>query len=249
MNRIAGKAAIQNYYEDEAHVRQYLDERISHPLGRIYHDAQVKFVNDVIDRFSVGKMLEIAPGPARISAEVNSFVEAVLLERSRPMLDVCKQRLWSRKTGQKWQMVQGDAFHLPWTSAFHFVYSFRFIRHFEEADRTRLYEEIHRALHRKGLFVFDAVNKDVSLPMRVKAPDQFRVYDKLYKKEDLVEELKLNGFRVLKTRNVYANYNLQSWIQENFVPRWRLLGEQLINLIEQCGSHRPLEWIVLCQKI
>ena len=83
------------------------------------------------------RVLEIAPGPGRLTVDVMPAVErqgarAVLVEASAQMLAEARLRLGDPKCCR---LVQGDAFNLPLGAVFDLVYVFRLIRHFRAAER------------------------------------------------------------------------------------------------------------------
>src|SRR6185436_2305794 len=113
-------------------------------------------------------------------------------------------------------LVRGDSFRLPFRRplALDMVYSFRFIRHFEAADRAALYEQIRSVLKDGGLFVFDAVNVDVGLPARQKdGLDKNPIHDVFYRPDELTRELRQHGFVPETTIDVIRHLRLQHWIQ------------------------------------
>ena len=76
-------------------------------------------------------MLEIAPGPARVTVDVADALPAppVLMDASAQMLAEARNRMRANHRRDP-RLVQGDAFRLPFASGFDLVYSFRLIRHF-----------------------------------------------------------------------------------------------------------------------
>jgi ubiquinone/menaquinone biosynthesis C-methylase UbiE len=234
---------IQDAYSDERVAEDYIDARFTSAWGSVIHAAQVKAVNDAIGRHRVARVLEIAPGPARLSREVTGFDRGYLCEFNDAMLQVAQRRLAG---ASQWTLVRGDGFHLPFgdQSAFDMVYTFRFIRHFEQADRSAIYRQIRRVLKSQGLLVFDAVN-------RTAAPagaDSYRIHDVLYTRETLIRELADNGFEPLSFTDVIRHMWLQYRLQLLVGPRADRLARLLIGGLEFVPGE-PLEWVVVCRKI
>jgi SAM-dependent methyltransferase len=200
-------------------------------------------------------VLEIAPGPARLSCQVKGFERGFLCDVNLEMLNVARQRLEqayataNRSPWQdKWQLVVGDAFNLPFNQTFDMVYTFRFIRHFESRERGILYKQVHSLLKPGGIFVFDAVNVQVALPLRMQENQaNYPIYDELYQRDVLLKEIKYQGFEILALESVMRHMTLQQSVQVYLGPRSYRLARCLIHLLEFVPG-RPLEWIVICRK-
>jgi ubiquinone/menaquinone biosynthesis C-methylase UbiE len=242
------KNEIKDFYSSQKTAQGYIDERFNNAIGLVMHRRQIELINDSIKRFGVKTVLEIAPGPARISVDVRGFEKGVMIDLNSEMLKVARERLESKGLEGKWALTLGDAFAIDLKEKVDLVYTFRFIRHFKIDMRKKLYDVVKRALKDKGLFIFDAPNLAVCGEIR-KNKDLEKIYDELYTKESLVAELEENGFRVLKTKAVWAHYlKVQYWIQVLVGPRWPWGAYQLINMFESDNAKDPLEWVVLCQK-
>lgn len=234
---------IRGAYSDAAAADAYIDNRFTSAWGSVQHAAQVRVVNDVIRRHAVKRVLEIAPGPGRLSRDVSGFAEGYLCEFNDAMLRVAKRRL--AHTPQHWRLVRGDGFHVPvGAGRMDMVYSFRFIRHFELAERTRIYEQVRTALKADGLFVFDAVNVAVDLPSR-KEPSP--IYDVFYTRDEIRRELADHGFATLALVDVIRHFTLQQWLQVIVAPRSYGMARGLIAALEHVPGD-PLEWVVVCRK-
>ena len=239
---------IRRAYADTQVAEEYIDTRFKSAWGSVMHAAQVAVVNQAIQRHGVRRVLEIAPGPARLSRDVSGFEHGFLCEYNDSMLQVARRRLAA--TDAQWAIVRGDAFHLPFAApaGLDMVYSFRFIRHFEAADRVSLYRQIRSVLKEDGLLVFDAVNRSAGLAARVRdGLDLHPVYDEFYSREQLTSELAAQGFTVLSLTEVMRHMALQQRIQILVGPRSHNLARQLIALLERVPGD-PLEWIVVCRK-
>jgi SAM-dependent methyltransferase len=168
------------------------------------------------------------------------------MDASRAMLGQARRRL--EAAGLSWRCVNGDAFALPFGSDFDLVYSFRLVRHFERRDRLRLYRQIARVLRPNGRFVFDAVNADVSAPLReAAAPGEYEHYDALLTPAELEDELAEAGLALRSLEGVQHRYGALSRAQVLIAPRSRPLARAAMEVIDRLGG-APLEWIVTCSR-
>jgi SAM-dependent methyltransferase len=245
---IRDTGGIKDFYNDPATVRAYLTKRTTQPLNSVLHERQVAFLNAAIDRFAPRRMLEVAPGPGRLSAEVRSIAVPVAMDASPNMLAEARRR--TREAGMpQWSFARGDAFRLPFaTDAFDFAYSIRLVRHFDRAGRMQLYREFQRVLRPGGHFVIDAQNKLVSEPHRLKQGlDKYPVYDELWLRDELLGELAEAGFVDVHLEGLIRQFNWQWWL--NRLRRFRLgaPARVLIRALEWTPDHNPSTWMVLCQ--
>jgi len=239
---------IRDAYSHTAIAEDYIDRRFASAWGSVLHAAQVQVLNNVIREHCVKRVLEIAPGPARLSRDVFGFERGYLCEFNESMLAVLRRRLDG--VNSRWRVVRGDAFRLPFQppSALDMVYTFRFIRHFEAADRSILYRQIHSVLKENGLFVFDAVNVKVGLAARIRdGLDKHPVYDEFYELAALKRELVEHGFTPLSCTDVMRHMILQQRIQILVGPRSSGLARRLIAWLELVPGE-PLEWVVVSRK-
>ncbi len=245
---IRGVLEIRDAYRSTTVAEGYVQERFREPLGALLHDRQVSAVAGVIAEHEPGRILEIAPGPARLTRDVASRVNRrwTILDASAQMLGEARRRL---DNDPAWQLVQGDAFALPVAGPFDLVYSFRFVRHFEIAERQRIYREVVRVLRPGGLFVFDAVNEIVSAPMRAAKPQEYAHYDALLDPEQLRRELKAAGLDVVSLAGVQHRYPVLQQIQNLVSPRSRWLARRAMAVVDAAPGGSPLEWIVVCRRV
>ncbi len=206
-------------------------------------------MRQLIGKLQPERVIEIAPGPARLTVDLaSSFDRAgVLLDTSAQMLNEAEGRL--KVAGVSgWRRVQGDAFHLPFAGVVDLVYSFRLIRHFDDADRVRLYLEIARILRPGGFLVFDAVNEKVAAPLRQKPGHSGQHYDALLTPEKIAQEVEAAGFRVVSLEGVQRHYPILYNLQVLVAPRSRRLAGAAMRLVDRIPAGEPLEWIVTCQR-
>jgi SAM-dependent methyltransferase len=221
----------------------------------VFHAAQLGVIQKAIRRYRVKDVLEIAPGPGRLSCQVTGFERGCICDINREMLCVARDRLKkAQETGQRspkdgiWQIIEGDAFKLPFIRVFDMVYTFRLIRHFELRERELIYRQIHSRLKPGGILVFDAVNEPVAAPLRMKEDQSnYPIYDVLYRKDALVEEITRQGFEVVSLTPLMRHISLQQKIQVYLGPRSYSAAKALIQFLEYMPGD-PLEWIVECRK-
>jgi ubiquinone/menaquinone biosynthesis C-methylase UbiE len=244
---------LKSAYSDPKVSDSYIQDRFDSGIGRILHEAQVKFVIDAILRFKINKVLEIAPGPARLTVDIGSACKetcGTILDVNVNMLEQAQKRLSAAGLNNRWRTVVGDAFALPFDDIFQMVYSFRFIRHFHKEDRMKIYRQIYNHLETQGYLIFDAINHDVSAPLRAKSsPDAYPIYDELYHFPQLKAELENNRFKIIDHVAVQYSFPLLNLIQIWIGPRSKKLAYMLMKNIETAGIGHPLEWIVICQKM
>lgn len=244
---------LKKAYSENKVSDSYIEDRFSSAIGRILHEAQVNFVIDAIQKLKSNKVLEIAPGPARLTVDIGSACKettGMIMDVNVNMLEQAQKRLKSAGLVDRWQTIVGDAFALPFDDVFQLVYTFRFIRHFHEEDRSKIYRQIYNHLAPGGHLIFDVINRVVSEPLRAgSSPDEYPIYDELYDFPQLVNELKQNNFKIVNFVEVQRSYALLSKIQTLIGPRSQNFAYTLMKLIENAKIGQPLEWIVLCQKI
>ncbi len=245
---VRGRQPVRAAYREAEVAEDYLERRFRHPLGALLHARQAATLSRRLGRARPRRLLEIAPGPARLSPELARVVPAgVVLDASFEMLTRARRRLGAAGAAG-WRCVQGDAFELPLTAGFDAVVSFRLIRHFEAADRRRIYAEIARVLAPGGLLAFDAVNERASAPLRAAAPEEYTVYDALFTPESLRAELREAGFEAVELDGVQRRYPLLRWVQILVGPRSRPLARMAMEAIDRLPGGEPLEWVVTCRR-
>jgi ubiquinone/menaquinone biosynthesis C-methylase UbiE len=238
---------IQAYYRDPAVVQEYLARRTAQPLNGLVHRRQVAFLNQVLAQRRPRRLLEVAPGPARLTAELDFSGAGVAVDFSSEMLGVAQQRLAGR--AGRWAVVRGDAFCLPVPDRCADVaFSLRFVRRFQPAERARLYAEIRRCLAPGGVMVIDAQNRAVALPHRErKGLDTYPVYDALYDRQELIDEVEGAGFRVQRLEGILQHFAVQSRL--NRLRRYGLsaVAARLIELAEMVPGRQASTWMLLAE--
>jgi ubiquinone/menaquinone biosynthesis C-methylase UbiE len=246
---ISGIDGIRSAYQDEGVARRYVEERFTTPLGALLHDRQRQVLRSVISAQAEPDVLEIAPGPARLTTSVIDVVgQLTLLDASAEMLGEARRRLSAATTDTRYTLVRGDAFCLPFPPRFDLVYSFRLIRHFGPGERLRLYREAARVLKPGGRLVFDAVNQRVYEPMRALA-DGKQHYDASLDRQALCAELAAAGFEVESLAGAHHRYATLHRLQVLVAPRSAKLARLAMNVVDRVGGGEPLEWIVVCRRV
>lgn len=247
MNPLDQRDQLQAYYRDPNVVNVYIEKRTAQPFNGFLHAAQVGFINRALHERLPGRILEIAPGPARLTAELTPPVPIVVLDSSAVMLSAARERLHARN--QACTFLQGDAFGLPFADgSFDFIFVLKLIRHFRLDDRKRLYAEIRRVLKPGGALVIDAQNRAVSLPHRTrKGVGSYRIYDVLYEPGELADELEAAGFGVHRVVGIARHFALQRRL--NRLRRIGLgeVGRRLIGWVERLPGGAPSTWMVLAE--
>lgn len=241
---ISDEAGIKASYRGETVAGEYVELRFTSELQRLLHDRQVAAIQRTIDREKPKRILEIAPGPGRITRAIRPSGALVCLEYNEGMIGEGRAA-----TNGKANWVRGDGFRLPFGPAFDLVYSFRFVRHFQLADRRRLYEQIRNVLNPGGCFIMDAVNEAVSRPLRLAHPGEFPIYDELYDRDRLRKELHEAGLEVEELVSVQKWYRWQFRSQVFLGPRAGWLNRLIVRGLERLPRRDGLEWIVICRRV
>jgi ubiquinone/menaquinone biosynthesis C-methylase UbiE len=235
---------IQSAYTSPDVAQEYIARRFANELHGLLHDRQVAAVQRVMNQTKRQRILEIAPGPGRLTRDLRPTGPLICLEYNEGMIE---QGRGACRGKAAW--IRGNGFSLPFDACFDLVYTFRFIRHFHRADRDRLYAQVRRVLLPGGYFVFDAVNERVSRPLREANPSEYPIYDKLYRPEDLRSELADAGLEVVTLAPVQKFLRMQSHSQWLLGPRAPWLNRLVIRGLERLSCRDGLEWIVTCRRV
>ena len=245
--------SVASLYKDAEVVETYIQKRFSHSWSRLLHRKQVAEVNRVIRTSRPESILEVAPGPARIATDLEGVRWGAMLESSAVMLALAQRRLAAAGLEEVWQVWHGNAFDLDRLQRqFDFLYTFRFVRHFQQHERARLYRGIAACLQPRGLFMLDVVNRAVRQKLDAKRPARSQgdldIYDATYSVQTFCQEMQTYGFEVLRLEPVLAYFGLQSWVSYRLDHRLVAVADMLVRVLEQVPSSQPLEWIALCRK-
>ena len=239
---------LASLYQKDYIAESYVGERFSKPLGRVQHQCQVECLNGLIKQYEARYILEIACGPARLTADVKGFRRGIAIDSSEQMLEIAQQRV---KNSEKWQFINGDAFSINLSDRFQLIYTFRFIRHFRLQERMELYRRFHRLLDEKAIFVFDAVHYEkTAFFRRLENRGQERIYDKVYaSSRELEDEVSRAGYEILELKGVIHHFYIQAGISRiSNKLRKDNIAVKVIRSLERIRLGRPLEWIVICRR-
>jgi SAM-dependent methyltransferase len=256
---LTDKQDIQTAYRDTGRVAGYIAERFERPLGRVQHARQVAFVHRALLAWGCRRVLEIAPGPARLTARLAGVFRGVALDFSPEMLRCARARLARSDCGGCWSLVRGDAFCLPFAAdSFDAVYTFRFVRHFEAEGRGRLLREIRRVLRPRGVYITDYENappgdcrdgdaRGAGADLRERNPAGW-IFDARLTAGEVRRELDAEGFDLLELRGNIRHPRLQGQFDRK--PSWGLMALRrlAVRCIECIPGKEPLEWLVLGRK-
>lgn len=242
-------------YESSSIADTYLEKRMRFSWQRLMHTKQVAALNRAIAQHRPGRVLEVAPGPARLSVELRGIQRGVMVENSEQMITIATERLKHRQLDKTWQVIGGDAFKLSSLvsrNTFEFAFTFRFLRHFRTSEREQLYESIRQCLTDSGLLMFDVVNgtvrERIEVPNAAPSKDEIPIYDVTYTPSTFETEMQRNGFDVVSLEPVLRHFTLQSGLSYRLENRSRAVSSVVVNVLEAIPSQQPLEWIALCRK-
>ncbi len=252
---LESKKDIKKYYETSDVVSSYTGKRFTNPIGYFQHYMHVKVLNRIIRKNSIRKIIELAPGNARVTKDVSGFNEGFAIENSQEMINAFKQTLAELGKLKNWKIEKHDIFKIKpavvkkYSNEFDMLYTFRFIRHFHKPERSKIYEIVKKFIKKDGLFVFDAPNYNVEYKIRKRIGfEKFRIYDELWKKQDLIMELEQAGFYDIRLANVINHTYIQSVVSK--IIGGIGLKRVAFNLIKMFDirSRNPVEWVVICRK-
>ena len=241
--QVSSPLGIKRAYAGSDVAPGYVRRRFEGEIHRLLHDRQAAAINRAIERTRPARILEIAPGPGRLTRDVRPTGPLICLEYNAGMIEQGRPACAGRAT---W--ARGDAFRLPFGRSFGLIYSFRFVRHFRREDRGRLYAEVGRALEPGGLFVMDAVNELASRPLREASPGDYPIHDELYTRDRLRDELREAGLDLVSLEPVQKFYQWQYRSQILLGPRSAGLNRLVIRGLERLPRRDGLEWIVTCRR-
>ncbi len=273
MEPLSSPGEISAYYRQQEVAERYITRRFTDPLNKVEHARQVAILNKVLSKLQREKsyrekaygekgalsIAELACGPARVTAaldvEDGKNVHGVSIDSSEEMLNLARKRMGER--GTKWAFLRGDIFNEDLDKILKgkmksadILFTFRFLLHFKSPERKTIYRAAHKVLASGGLFVFEAMNKSVVYPLRaILSRKRYFVYDKLYLRNELAEELRQNGFLIIRFYPVLRHFWLQALLSRPF-KFFRMDGsaEKIVAWLEKFPSREPYQWVVLCRK-
>ena len=160
---------------------------------------------------------------------------------------------------RKWTLLKGDAFDLPFEkNTFDAVLSFRFIRHFSKQDREKILKQALRVLKPGGYLIFEALNKNMGnyakkiTSINKKNLFDKPIYDELWTKEELEQELESIGFSEIQFFPYLKILN-KLWGIYQIAAAARLLGfgfvfKWLFRWLDGFWKGEPFQWEIICRK-
>lgn len=246
---IRGHKEIRAEYSRSDIAADYIDARFKRdPFGRHTHLRQVQLLHQLWPRIMPQRILEIAPGPARLTVDLPAVAHVYAVEQSQSMIEIAEERL-ARSRLPHWNLIRGDAFALPIGDAlFDTVLSFRFLRHFDRANRARLLSEFRRTLKPGGHLILDVANATMYRwllnKIGVAAPV---VEDYWFSETDFRAEMQENRFHVQELHAVHAALPLQHYLFCYVAPRGEPLARTFASILDTFVRRKPLEWVALCR--
>ncbi len=233
---------VTDFYQDDAHARQYLKRRMGNLTGRFRHSRQIDLINKVIQENQLKTALEIACGPGRITHNIKGIEKGVAVDTSGSMIDIARGNI----SNASWSFCISDAFKMAVTDQFDLVLTMRFVWHFPLSERTQFYKIIHKCLTPDGFFVFDALTTN----QFVFTPAQSQMYEERYPKISfLIDELQTHGFQVCSTMGYLNHPNLQHFMAKvGDVTRIKRPVLAILHSLEEIRSIDSEEYIIVCRK-
>lgn len=246
--------SVAEVYEDVDVAREYLDRRLLFSWQKLLHRRQVTLLSDAVRGAGAHGILEVAPGPARLAAEVEGVCSGVMVENSAAMIEIARARLAQSGRAHLWDVVQGDAFALADSLGdrqFSLAYTLRLIRHFRLPERERIYASIRDRLVAGGLFALDVVNAHVlgaTERTEQTAEGELAVYDAAFSEQSFRDEMRANGFSVVRLHPVIRHFGLQSFVSYKLDDVAPSLTRRAVGILERVPSREPLEWLAVCAR-
>ena len=233
---------LQNHYSKKQIAIQYMNRRLGYPIGKYRHIVQVNAIENVIKKYAIKKVIEIAPGPGRLTKEIK-VEKGLAIDSSPEMLELAKQCI----DQSCWKLKLGNALDFSVDEEYEMAMSFRFVWHLDKEKRIKLYSNIASALKGNGIWMFDALFKRPMylgslLKRKEKVPEYF--YNNM---NELIDELKEVGFEIIDEFSYLNHSNLQHII--NRVKP--ILGlDTAIKIISKLDLIKPKfasESVIICQ--
>lgn len=248
---VIGKEEIGRAYRSDTLADDYIASRYqADPFGRALHERQARVVRKVIKGLRVRHLLEVAPGPARLTVHTPPVESACAVEQSPAMLRIASARLLERGRSD-WRLILGDGFRLPLPSGrFDLAMSFKLIRHFDKPDRLALLAELRRVLRAGGHALFDVANAQATRWLLDKwGIGGSWVDDHWFTRRDFEAEMAEAGFRVERMYAVHPALRLQYYTFAALGRRSPAAATAVSRCLELATSHSPNEWVALCRRV
>jgi ubiquinone/menaquinone biosynthesis C-methylase UbiE len=245
---VKGREAIKEAYRDRCRANQYIQARFDDPIGAEVHRRQLDVVNRQIARVQPTSLLEVACGPARLTTDIDYVQKSVAVEQSPAMLEQARGRLIEAGRSQ-WTLLEGDAFELQLDpTSFDMAVTFRFVRHFDVADRARLLVEIRRVLRPGGYLIFDVASaRAYHWILKKWGVAGSWVDDYWFDRPAFIKEMQDQGFKVEATYPVHAAIKTQYYLYAYLHRRCPKTTIALSRAVTSLTSVNPYEWVAVCK--
>lgn len=203
---VKGHENMKKYYQNAEIASNYNAHRFEKYPQNCFDMMERQSISMIISDFYTGKnnlqLLDIACGDGRIVQENIRFGNCTAVDSSEAMLEVVASRyqpvtnqlqpVTNRLVTKKKDFITDD-----FDETFDVVTSFRYIRHFDYKTRKLLYKKIRNCLSENGIFIFDVPNKVFELKLKnINGWGNYNIYDVFFTKEEIISELKNNGFEL-----------------------------------------------------
>lgn len=247
---VKGREPIKDAYRDEDRAAAYIKARFDDPFGAEVHRRQLSTINREIRRLRPEKLLEVACGPARLTPELEYVATSVAVEQSPAMLEHARLRL-AQEGRTHWTLLQGDAFDLQLSpNSFDMVVTFRFLRHFDAADRHRLLGQIRRVLRPSGYLILDVSNAaGYQWLLNKWGAKGSWVDDYWFTREEFTREMAKEGFFVEAMHPVHSLIHLQYYLfsyLHKHMPRTAVGISRAVTLLLPQDA---CEWVAVCRSV
>lgn len=195
---VKGHEKMKEYYQQQEIADKYTEDRFTSKALKCFDFIERQNIDLMIeDKFESikPKILDIACGDGRISQECVKYGETTSIDSSQAMLNIVNDRFKSQENKPKTQLC--DIISEDIEGRFNVITCFRYIRHFEYATRKALYKKILSHLTDGGIFIMDVPNLKFELQLKnINGWDKYNIYDVFWTKENMIDELEKNGFKV-----------------------------------------------------
>lgn len=241
-------SSIREHYRSQGTAEAYLADRFGTPVGWYKHWRQVQFIHEVIQALEAPVVVEVAPGPARLTAHIGPVGLGCAVDTSLAMLAQSRARLRGIGKGA-WDFVVGDGFQLPLKDGVaDVVISFRFLWHFHRDQRSSLLAEMNRILNPRGTLIMDAPNAHFRSWFARKDPRGTPVPAFPWSLSDLIQELRDSDLEIARALGNMNQRNLQDLASGLHRLRLSRLSTFTISLLERLPSSSSEEWLIACVK-
>ncbi len=191
---VKGHENMKLYYQNSEVAKKYTAHRFTQYPQNCFDLMERQSINLIIsDYFGYDnlELLDIACGDGRIVQELIKFGNCKAIDSSEAMLRLVNNQFPEVET------AVCDFISNECEGTFDVITSFRYIRHFDYKTRKLIYKKLRECLDERGIFIFDVANRDFELKLKsLNGWGNYNIYDVFFTKEDIINELRNNGFEV-----------------------------------------------------